>query len=773
MARSKDDLQISYTELLAQSEKLDSANQMLTTLANSTEVCVYVRDYITGEILYVNDRFARYTGKESAELIGTECWKWHDEKSKDFCRSCPHNNLLDQNGSPRPEQVVEVHDPVSDTWQRATHQAINWMDGRLAHMVTMLDVTAVKKMQQQLAQYAYFDRSLHLPNGLRLLYDAEQWQGGAPVYLICYDIISLRTINDVYGRDVGDALLQATSQWIELMSVPGSCLYRIDGDLFAFVIPKMEAFTVKEFANAIYRRFEDPWPLTTAGGLKRSVYCGISMGVVCANSKLSEDEDLLTIIERTMSHAHNSGNIVVYGESMNVEYKEQLRLEVSLEECINSGMQGFSVCFQPIVEAATGRWCSLEALCRWTSPEFGTVSPLVFIHKAEQMGLITKIGNFVLENAIRSCKEMGLDVLPGFLLNVNLSPLQITDELLKSTVESLLKKYDYPGEKLSLEITESTEMSFTAHTIQTINQLKKSGVLMALDDFGTGYSNFNNLRRLPVSILKTERAFLQNIEQDSYLQHLFYLLVELAHAAGMIIIVEGVETEEQMQVMLKNGVDRMQGFLFSEPLSAEQVRQNLHKFVTQNLVYEELPPDYTETDGAPSGRGLSSQSHRVLGQAVSLLARGENPLAGLENMLGFIGRNQNLGRVWLYRRDGPMRTKKLIDWGGGDTHEMPGGLEDLKAAYAWLEMFGKTGIIAVTDSGDIPETLRADLSEGGVKAVMAFQLYYGGKLLGYLGFDDRKRHRQWSHEELALFEIISKTVSERLVILENLGHPVR
>ncbi|MDR2909144.1 MAG: EAL domain-containing protein [Oscillospiraceae bacterium] len=766
MARSNSDLKRSYSELLELNEKLDSTSQMMTTLANSADVGLYVVDFFTGELLQANEQFARYAGKPLQQLIGKPCWKWMAEDADGFCFDCPHNRLLDSRGQPRHPLISEKYLTKTDTWLRIAHQAVGWVDGRLAHMVTMLDITSNKKLQHQLSQYAFYDRGLRLPNDLRLAHDAAEWQGKEPVYLICYDVISLRNINDIYGRDTGDSLLASICEWIETMSVPGSCLYRISGDQFAFAVHGVGLEGAFELAGVIFNRFESPWSVTAPSGQKVSVHCGISMGVVCANLGLTEERDLLSIIQRTLSRSLVEDKVLVYGEDMDNEYKEQLRLEVSLENCVKNGMEGFSVHYQPIVDSATGAWCSLEALCRWESPEFGFVSPLVFIHKAEQLGLIIDIGNWVLETAVRACSGLGLSSHRDFILNVNISPLQIADDLLEDTVTRILKKYDYPAEKLSLEITETAEVSFTGQAVGTIGRLRKAGVKMALDDFGTGYSNFNNLHKLPVSILKTERAFLVDIEKDDYLQHLFYLMVELAHAAGMVIIVEGVETEEQMRIMLKNGVDRMQGYLFGKPATVDEIRDSLDNFTRTAITAERSGAERPELEQLLLHIGeeeLSPHAYRLVGEAACILMKEPDPLEAVSRMLAHIGSHTRMSNVWLYRREGLMQTKRLALWSAKDeTREMPPGLEELKSPYAWLNRFGEHGILVLTDCESVPEPLRGDLTEQGVRATCVFQIRDGERVAGYLGFDDCIYYRDWSAEELVLLYNISRMIPSRL-----------
>ncbi len=308
------------------------------------------------------------------------------------------------------------------------------------------------------------------------------------------------------------------------------------------------------------------------------VYCGISLCVLDAKTDLGEDDTLTGLIERGLDRSKSEGKIVTYDHKIDEEFKQHLKLEVSLRECIKQGMKGFDVYYQPIVCAKSGRWRGLEALCRWNSPDFGPVPPLVFIHEAEQMGLIGPLGNWVLETAIGQCKYWGLDAIDGFLLEVNFSPLQMADRALADNVLQLLHQYDYPGSRLCIEITESRELNFSEHVIASIKNLLQHNIDVALDDFGTGYSSFQNLKNVLVSMLKTERQFVADIEQNDYLKNLFHTMVNLAHAASMELVAEGIETKSQLDLILETGADYIQGYYYSQPLPSSEMAKLIDKF---------------------------------------------------------------------------------------------------------------------------------------------------------------------------------------------------
>jgi EAL domain-containing protein (putative c-di-GMP-specific phosphodiesterase class I) len=312
----------------------------------------------------------------------------------------------------------------------------------------------------------------------------------------------------------------------------------------------------------------------------------VAVCVIDGRTGFESPAQILSIIERTLHISKESGTVAVYDQEMDRILKKDIELEVSLKNSVTDDMRGFEVFFQPIVDPKKGMWQGVEALARWTSPEFGRVPPLVFIKMAEQTGLINTIGQWVLDTAIGVCANLKLHELDDFFLDVNLSPLQMSDEKLVSNVLLSLQKHGFPGRNLALEITESEEVDDGGYSQTMLERLRALDINIALDDFGTGYSNFNNLKFMPVGILKTEKQFIDDIVTDEYQQFLSYVLVELAHSADMKLIAEGVETPEQMKELMRNGADYFQGYLFARPLSVRDLDEHVYKFTEEDPIFE-------------------------------------------------------------------------------------------------------------------------------------------------------------------------------------------
>ena len=555
-------------------------------LLDSAAVFIYVVDRETDEILMVNDYYASRLGVPISRMEGHKCWEFVNP-DEGRCAFCPRD--FDANECEMSNlnlMSVEAFNPTIGIWSKYTTQPVEWIDGRPADIITMLDISDEKLLREELKHLAYYDKSLGIPNRAKLEKDLSGRPNGN-YCLIAFDYISLRNINDAYGRKAGDALLKSVISWINSFNLQHFEIYRLGGDEFCLLMDFADMMSTSGLADRIFERFHDPWEISLENE-DTFMSSKIAMCVIDGRSGFDNVETILSIIERTLGIAKQVGHVAVYDQAMDQILKHDLELEISLKTCVTNGMQGFEVFFQPIVEAQDGKWKGLEALCRWESPEFGRIPPLIFIDIAEHIGLINTVGHWVLSEAIRICASLNLHELEDFFLDVNLSPAQMSDETLVSKVLIALQQYGFPGSNLALEITESEQISKVDYTRTTIERLRALDIKMALDDFGTGYSNFNNLKNLPVSILKTEKEFVDDIAYDSYQQFLSRFLVQLAHKADMKLIAEGVETVDQVKELIKNSVDYLQGYLFAKPLSFESLAENVEKFMEVNPLFDEV-----------------------------------------------------------------------------------------------------------------------------------------------------------------------------------------
>lgn len=559
-------------ELESMTKQLDRTLLAFKNFIDFTDVGAYLVDAETGEVIMCNSMYKKLTGYTEEE--NQKCYDLME--SDGFCEFCPKKNLVNEAGMPVGEPYTwERLNPLYGRWLSITSRAFPWVDGRTVVMNTFTDITDQKKQEERMAYLAYNDQRLDIANSVKLCKDLAEKEEDP--YMVCFDVQGLRKINDVYGRDSGDYLLRGVVDWVKETSDENTHLYRIEGGGFGLMLDGYTEERAMQLASRIQARFEDPW-IVSMQDIEQKMYTGVHVGVMKIARSHAEISDLLNIIERMFSFARDRATVVLFDAEMNNALEKQIQFEVELKACILNNMEGFYLNYQPIVDAHTEKWIGLEALCRWTSPSQGFVSPIVFIEGAERLGLITVLSDWVMDEAIGQAKEWGLDKIDGFKLDINLSPIQLRDRELLPKTRAILEKYDFPPDKISLEITETSEVHFDEATLQLLFAIKNGGISLSLDDFGTGFASFSNLNNIPVDYLKIDRSFVVGIEDDQFLQQSVRSMIDLSRAAGLSTIVEGVETETQRAIMVDNGIDSIQGYYFSRPLSVEDLTDQLDKF---------------------------------------------------------------------------------------------------------------------------------------------------------------------------------------------------
>ena len=257
-----------------------------------------------------------------------------------------------------------------------------------------------------------------------------------------------------------------------------------------------------------------------------------------------------------------------YSSEVENSTAKRLDIENNMRQAVSTGIDEFVVFYQPVVNVNTQMCTSCEALVRWDSKALGFMGPGEFIPLAEYLGLITSIGDYVLEEACRRCKLWNDNGHPDFYINVNLSVVQLLQKNVVENIKRILDKTGVNPKNIVLEITESFAINDMQRVMDIITGLKKLGPRIALDDFGTGYSSLNYIKQLPLDIIKVDKTFIDDIVEDDYAQAFIKLIVDLSKTIGTKIVVEGVEHKEQFELLKSLGVDYIQGYYFGKPVPA-------------------------------------------------------------------------------------------------------------------------------------------------------------------------------------------------------------
>lgn len=382
--------------------------------------------------------------------------------------------------------------------------------------------------------------------------------------LVIVDLRSFRQINDTYGRTAGDELLKQTAICLQHAMPETALIARTAGDEFAVLL---------EFAGPqddIERRVQE-----LLGSLREgldvntmNVPVRASVGIAYAPEHGNTVSALLTAADSACAHAKRLGNnrLVVYSSSRQREAQRKHQLEIGLQRAIES--DELSLQYQPQVDIRTQRTYGMEALLRWNSPEHGPVSPADFVPIAEQTGIISRIGQWVLEQAIADYQRLGRFGGSPNTLSVNLSRKQFDDGRIVHDIAELIERTNFDPTNLCLEITETALFDDASHLSGILSDLTGLGAKIAIDDFGVGYSSLLELRDFPISEVKIDRAFITDITTNSNSQDIVHAVVDIARSIGAEVVAEGIETQEQYDAVAALGCDRVQGYWLCRPMRA-------------------------------------------------------------------------------------------------------------------------------------------------------------------------------------------------------------
>lgn len=450
-------------------------------------------------------------------------------------------------------------------------RAVRDPEQRLTHYVGIsTDITEKKQAERRIEYLSSHDALTGLPNRtllteraeLALALAARRRESLAVLYL---DLDQFKEVNDALGHAGGDALLVQVTSRIKALIRQSDTLCRIGSDEFVLLLPdtgRKKALAVVDRLVATFRQ-----PFTVAG---HSLRVTTSIGIALYPHDGAQFAELLKNADAALYQAKKNGHnaLAFYDRQMNIATFERLVLESELRKAIESGQ--LRAYFQPKVRLADGALVGAEALVRWLHPEHGLIPPGRFISVAESSDLIVAIGDWMLDEASRQLALWRGAGLPPLTIAVNLAarhfraPAGLIDGL-----RNLLAAHGLTPQSLELELTESTLLDGGAETVNTLQAIQRLGVGLAIDDFGTGYSSLSYLKRMPIKTLKIDQSFVRDLANDSDTQIIVNTMIALGHNLGLTVIAEGVETEQQRQILHDQGCDLIQGYLFSPPLPAE------------------------------------------------------------------------------------------------------------------------------------------------------------------------------------------------------------
>ncbi len=402
-----------------------------------------------------------------------------------------------------------------------------------------------------------------------------------PMALLFLDLDNFKSINDSLGHSAGDELLREAAARIQSVLRKTDSAARLGGDEFLVLLEDIDS---PEEAGAIAERLVSEF-LRLFDVAGRRVHSTTSVGISIYPGDGDNVETLMQSADTAMYQAKQMGRsgYQFFSEEMRIVAEEQMIIASHLSRALNN--DEISLVYQPIIELHPGgeHIVGAEALVRWNSDELGRVAPDRFIPIAESLGLIQDIGQYVLNEACREAAMWPQIDERNAFVSVNVSSRQFRNGDLLDCVDAALESSSLTTDALKLEITESLLIQDSQNPLRILNALRERGILLALDDFGTGYSSLSYLKKFPLQLLKIDRAFINDIGRDASDEVLVSAIIAMAKSLSLDIVAEGVETESQLRFLRERGVELIQGYYFSPPISGEEFRALLEKQQRQTL----------------------------------------------------------------------------------------------------------------------------------------------------------------------------------------------
>jgi len=554
--------------LAAASAAAEQARTFMTEVVESMPAVVFVKQASDSRYVLINRAGEQLLGHRREEMIGRTDSEIYEPELAALYLERDREVLASGEVRVIEEDVVPRRDGAVITL-RTKKRAILGPDGQPQFLIGVSeDISERKRAEAQIARLAHYDPLTDLPN--RVLFQSalrdslsDTRRRAEFVAVLCIDLDRFKVVNDTLGHPAGDALLRAAAERLKGCVREGDTVARLGGDEFAVV---QRGLTSDMDATRLAARIVDSMaqPFEIQG---QQVVAGASVGVALSPNDGVEPDELLKKADMALyrAKAEGRGGFHFFEPAMDEKLQARRALEVDLRKALVAGE--FELFYQPLYNLAENRISGCEALVRWNHPSAGMISPADFIPLAEEIGLITPLGDWVLREACLQAVQWPSHIR----LAVNLSPAQFRGRHLVSSVISALAHSGLEASRLELEITESVLLQNNADNLAILHDLKGMGVRISMDDFGTGYSSLSYLRSFPFDKIKIDQTFVRDILHDPDAIAIIRAVMDMGASLGIVTTAEGVESDEQLDELRRQGCQEIQGYLISRPAPAAQI----------------------------------------------------------------------------------------------------------------------------------------------------------------------------------------------------------
>ena len=543
---------------------LKDSQEQFESFMKNLPAGVYIRD-LKHNIIFANRYINNFFGKES--IVGNSIDKIF--QNDEYKKILSLNEAILKDGVDSSE--TKMIDRFGNVKFFQLNQFVLHKDKEKYIGAIYTDITSQKMTEKKLDKLAHYDLLTNLPNRA-LFYDSlnhivsKASRNNTKVALMFLDLDNFKTINDTLGHDYGDILLKEVASKLKSILRSEDIVSRLGGDEFTIIL---DGISDNAFPSVVAQKIIDT--LGVPIKLKDELgYIGSSIGISIYPDDTKDQDELIKYADMAMYRAKESGKNTYryFTNAMDKESREKMELTNDLREAVIKDQ--LKLYYQPIIDIKEGKVGLFEALVRWEHPKYGLISPENFISLAEEGGFMVKVGRWILNKGCQKIKELQ-DLGYDIKIAINVSSKQLTQNHLEETTKKIVKDSGINPRLLELEVTEGFLMENIKKVEEVLTNLRDFGIGISIDDFGTGYSSLSRLKSLPITKLKIDKSFIDDIVEEEDDREIVKVIISLAKSLNLEIVAEGVETKEQLKLINDLGCKLIQGYYFSKPLHEDRV----------------------------------------------------------------------------------------------------------------------------------------------------------------------------------------------------------